>query len=454
MTGKTQIRIIMPDNLSKTLLWKMYRTMCTIRHLEVEGEPGGPEGEKINKLKLIPMDFLNVRSLALASLLSVGGWGLFAQRGYSGWTHIEVDSQKTKWGDYDEPEWLRYFGLDMGDLNGDRNLDIVTGRWAYLNPGEGMTGPWKKVDLGSNVDGILVMEVDGDAYADVIAQALPGVYWLEAANREGTQWKSMKIGEIPATSHVNSQGFEKAQIIQGGKEEFVIAGDGNIYCFEIPGKHDSEEWEVTLVAANTSDEGIGTGDIDGDGDTDIAAGRRPEEGSEPLIIVWYENPGDGTGNWMDREIGQTNHPADRIEVADLNGDGKADIVVAEERYPGLEPDGNLFWYEQPEDPDAEWTRHRVVTQYSMNNLDVTDMDKDGDMDLITCEHKGPRLELQLWLNNGKGTFTKYLIDSGKESHLGTQVSDMDGDGNPDIISIGWDYYRYVHLWKNDTKTND
>lgn len=385
----------------------------------------------------------------LVVLLLFSGYQLFAQTLGFNWTYIQVDDQKVKWGDYADPEWLRYFGIDMGDINNDGMTDILSGRNVYLNPGGNMTNPWQKIDLGSNVDGILVVDVDGDEYGDIIAQALPGVYWLEATNKEGTSWKAMKIGEIPATSHVNSQGFEKAQIFAGGKEEFVIAGDGNIYCFEIPKNPTKQDWKITLVAANTSDEGIGTGDIDGDGDIDIAAGRRPEGEYEPKIIVWYENPGDGSGNWKNTEIGTTNHPADRVEVADINGDDKADIIVTEERYPGLEPDGNFFWYEQPAEKEGAWKRHWIETQYSMNNLDIVDMDSDGDIDLITCEHKGPKLELQLWTNDGKGVFTKRILDTGKENHLGTQIADIDGDGDIDIVGAGWDNYKFVHLWIND-----
>ena len=91
------------------------------------------------------------------------------------------------------------------------------------------------------------------------------------------------------------------------------------------------------------------------------------------------------------------------EIADVNGDGKADIVVCEERWPGEEPDGNIFWYEQGEDPDLKWKRHHIATQFSSNNLDLKDMDNDGDWDIITSEHKGKKLELQLWLNDGAGS---------------------------------------------------
>ena len=32
------------------------------------------------------------------------------------WTYIQVDNQRGKWGDWDEPDWLRYFGLAMTDV--------------------------------------------------------------------------------------------------------------------------------------------------------------------------------------------------------------------------------------------------------------------------------------------------------------------------------------------------
>ncbi len=366
------------------------------------------------------------------------------------WNYIQVDENKGKWGDFDEPGWLRYFGLDMGNANGDKFLDILSGRYIYINPGNNMEERWQMVDLGKNVDGILFMDVDNDEFSDVIAQGLPDIFWAEATNKDGSDWNIQKIGDIPPTSHVNSQGFEKGQVVEGGKMEFLIAGDGNIYCFEIPSNPEKDEWTKVLVGKNTSDEGIGIGDIDSDDDLDIVAGRKPEVGNEPLLLVWFENPGKLTENWNDHEIGTSNHPIDRVEVADLNGDGGNDIVISEERYPGKEPDGNLFWYQNPLTGDNNsWTKHRIVTQYSMNNLDIADLDKDGDPDLVTNEHKGPSLETQAWINDGGGKFSKVSIDKGKESHLGTQLADLDFDGDLDLVSTGWDNYQFVHVWRND-----
>jgi hypothetical protein len=93
----------------------------------------------------------------------------------------------------------------------------------------------------------------------------------------------------------------------------------------------------------------------------------------------------------------------------------------------------------------------------MNNLDTADMDGDGDIDIITCEHSMPyggkpapgHERLQVWANDGHGNFTEHTIDQNRESHLGAQAVDLDHDGDLDIVSIAWRDYQYLHLWRND-----
>jgi hypothetical protein len=53
-------------------------------------------------------------------------------------------------------------------------------------------------------------------------------------------------------------------------------------------------------------------------------------------------------------------------------------------------------------------------------------------------------------NDGRGNFgSPIVVSTDKESHLGTRVDDMDGDGDLEIISIGWNEYQYLHVWRND-----
>ncbi len=364
------------------------------------------------------------------------------------WQYIEIDNQKAKWGDFDDPDWLRYFGLDGMDLNHDGYKDIITGRNVYLNPGGDMTGTWQKVDLGLNVDAMVAVDVNQNGLADIIAEALPNVYHLEATDKSATKWTAKVVAQIPPTSHSNGQGYQVADIIKGGTPEILLSSQKGIYLLELP--QNNQDWRVSLIGENATDEGLTVGDIDNDGDLDIAGGRRAPGQEEPTVVVWFENPGQPKADWKDHELGHTEHPADRVELADFNGDGLIDLALGEERYPGLEPDANLYVFFQQK--NQTWQRKTIVTQYSMNNLDVADIDQDGDIDLCTSEHKGKNLTLQLWLNNGKGQFKKQVVDQGKEAHLGARFYDMDNDGDLDILSIGWDQHQFVHLWRNDAIT--
>lgn len=361
------------------------------------------------------------------------------------WHHILVDDSRAKWGDFDEPEWLRYLGLAVGDLTGDGYPDIVSGRYLYRNPGGDMSDPWARDDLGRNLDAILIVDVDGDERGDLIAQALPDILWAEAADAPGGTWRVRKVAEAPRTGHVNSQGFALGQLAPGGKPEIVIASGKGIYYFEIPADPDSTPWPRTLVTEDATSEGLDIADIDGDGLSDVIAARGAK------YLAWWRNPGTSGGAWPRNPIGTTEpYDVDRIEAADMDGDGKTDVVVTQELVTEVEPKASLYWFRQPDDArSGRWPRRRLLTEFSLNSLDSADMDGDGDIDLVTGEHKGPHLRLQLLENNGYGRFLLREIDRGKESHLGALTADLDVDGDPDIVSIAWDRYKDLHLWRND-----
>jgi hypothetical protein len=370
---------------------------------------------------------------------------------YDDWTYIELDSSRARWGDWDTPSWASYLGLAFGDLTGDGLVDMVSGRYFYRNPGGDMAGPWPRVDLGLNCDANLVVDVDGDRLGDVMASAGDTVYWLEAVDREGSAWNAVAVDTaFPRPGHGNPQGYGLAQLHGAGRPELLLH-ELDVYAYSIPPDPEAGNWPRTLVVNNSNGEGIGVGDIDRDGDFDIAVAHHPPDWTEgdPRHIKWCPNPGDGSGNWPEVLIGSIDgNWADRLAVADLNGDGRDDIIVTEEEQP-VTPDWKTYWFQAPADPTTpDWTRHVLVTQYTTNSLEVADMDRDGDLDIVLGEHRGTR-KLAIWDNDGVGNFTERVVDTGKESHLGARVADLNGDGAPEIASICWDDYPYLHLWRND-----
>ena len=385
------------------------------------------------------------------------------------WSYIEVDDSRDNYVIPGAQSWWNYFGLDMYDVNQDGYMDIVAGEWYYRNPGGDMSTAWERITFPIEVDAVLALDVDGDEFADVIGLRLPQIFWLEANDKEGKTWAFAEIGTMQQTGHANSQEYSLAQIIPGGKPEIILCDEVNQYYFEIPSNPENTPWPRVMISNDGG--GYATGDIDQDGFIDLAGSIRVEgvgevmEGTSSVrkdnsIVFWWKNPGNGKGNWVRFEVGTGTGP-DRYVVADLNGDGKLDIATSDERYPGNARNAYLTWYEQKGDPDKKgWEKHIIVTSKSMNSMDAADIDRDGDIDLVVGEHemKGrgnqplPKDEkVIVYENDGKGTFTARTVDQGKESHLGTQLADMDGDGDLDIVSIAWREPNYLHLWRNDAR---
>lgn len=350
----------------------------------------------------------------------------------------------------------RTFGLCFPDLDGDGDLDLASGPFAYSNPGPPMTNAWTQVPLPNGVHAFATLDVDGDNLADLIAQKDNSganridLFWVEAANAAGTAWAApVRMGDVPRSEHVEGfQGYRVAQLVAGERPEIAVSTMQGIYYFAVPETNPADgNWPRMFVAPNDSDENAGVADIDGDDDLDISftSGASKQ-------VRWARNPGDGSGNWSVFTIGAFPEAdwADRCEAADLNGDGRIDIVVTAENAGGA-PDALACWWEQPAGSatNAGWTRRTIATQYTMNNLDVADVDKDGDADLVLAEHRGTK-RIAVWENDGLGRFTERRVGEGRESHLGGRLVDLDRDGDLDLVSVAYDDFTKLHVWRNDS----
>jgi hypothetical protein len=342
---------------------------------------------------------------------------------------------------------MGYFGLDLGDLTGDGYGDIVSGRYFYRNPGGRMTRTWRRIDLGYNVDASYIVDVDDDAYGDIIAQALPDVWWFEADDRYGSSWtRTKKIGTVPETDHVLSQQYALAQIIPGEKPEILMGGGDGVYYFQIPPNPTNDNWPRVKIISISNGSGLATGDIDGDGYLDVAGGIW-----DTKQVFWWKNPGDGSGSWAGYYVGSVVEDPDRFAITDLDHDGRNDIVVSEEEYPVTQGVSHCYWFRaNPNPQEGEWQRNTVLSAaYSLNSMSVADLDRDGDIDIVLGEMGGQQRHM-IFENDGAGRFSgPIVVDTGKESHLGARVADLDADGDLEIISIGWNEYQYLHVWRND-----
>ena len=366
----------------------------------------------------------------------------------SDWVYFAADDRRPR-------DQLEKTGLVFTDVDRDGDHDIVAGSYFYRNPGAAITTRWDRTRLPDNVDVYFAAEVDGDRACDLVGVSGNALVWIESKDSAATTWEVRSVGSVPEG---RTQGYTEAQIVAGGKPELVFTRGKALSLAQLPtGANESGPWPIAQISAQTEEEGVAAGDIDRDGDVDVAAVF--QDGHQ---VIWLENPGESGeigGSWRAHVIGPspTGQWLDRVAVADVDGDSRPDVIVTEETQ-DWEYNAHIYWFRAPADAaGGTWTRHAVTLLRSVNSMDVADMDGDGDVDIVAAEHTdqhdadGAPDNLTAVFENvdgGKRWIVRPVDVSSHSSHLGARLCDLDGDGDLDMASIAWWQYEFLHVWLN------
>jgi hypothetical protein len=220
--------------------------------------------------------------------------------------------------------------------------------------------------------------------------------------------------------------------------------------FEIP-QDPKHPWPKRVIADIRYGEEMIPYDLDGDGKLDIVAGP-----------YWLENLGDGQFRphlLIDPEYLQSAnlHAICRIAVADINGNGRPDILFTVENVDWdvhkafFSPVG---WLENTGSPrDRKFNLHIIDKVRSPHSISVGDLDGDGKMEVIVGEHdpfKPYRSESRLFVYkqvDAQGiAWSRFPIDNRFEHHDGAKTVEL-SPGKLAIISHGWMEPTYVHIWE-------
>lgn len=185
------------------------------------------------------------------------------------------------------------------------------------------------------------------------------------------------------------------------------------------------------VAVKPHPHGVATGDFNGDGNLDLVTDSWGENRLEILF-------GDGKGGFTTpgSYVAVGKHPYQRIRVADLNGDGKADIVS-----PNLEGDNVTILLSDGKGGFRQPPGSPFPCGDSPFNVAIGDVNGDGIPDLAivnsassTSDRTG-REGLTILIGDGRGGFTKMAgspFETPKRPNM-VAIGDLNGDGVGDIV---------------------
>jgi hypothetical protein len=187
-------------------------------------------------------------------------------------------------------------GLGVGDVNGDKRLDVICtgGWWQQPEKPDGKT-PWKfhPAKLGDRVADMFAYDMTGDGKADVVASS---------AHQFGIWF------------------FEQRAAKEGASPAFI--------------KHDLFREMLSETHA------MCCADIDGDGLKDFITGKRwwshgrGEPGHDwPAMIYWFHasKRKNGSIHLRPRVVDTDSGIGTQFTVTDVNGDGLLDVVTSNKK---------------------------------------------------------------------------------------------------------------------------
>jgi hypothetical protein len=344
----------------------------------------------------------------------------------------------------------RFESAGVFDVNNDGVPDIVSGAYWYPGPAFDRRHRIGEVRAeGEYFDDFstIPMDVNGDGFVDFITGGWWGqtLCWRENPRgdpaREWPLHEIAKVGPIESTRAWDLDGDGRLEIIPN-----TPGGPLRVFkpITDAVGRPTGAFREFVLYDG-PSGHGLGCGDVNGDGRMDIILARG-----------WLEQPPEGlAGRWTFHEeldLGRASVP---ILVVEVNGDGRADLIVGGAHGYGLD------WYEQRLDGGRRsWVRHPIDPYNSQyHDLIWADLDGDGACELVTGKRyrahcgKDPGADDPVGVYYFKWTgegFVKQVIDYGPPG-AGTgcgihfQVADLTSDGRLDIVAPGKDG---LYLFRN------
>lgn len=186
-------------------------------------------------------------------------------------------------------------------------------------------------------------------------------------------------------------------------------------------------------------------DLDRDGDPDVVVavlGNLFPTGQRVGKVVWLENQGQGfVPHVLLDDLGRV---AD-VQAGDLDGDGDVDLAVAEFGYER----GRVLWLENR---GGRFRDHSLLHLPGAIHVPLADYDGDGDLDVVALVSQDEE-EVWALENRGKGAFAPRLLFSSVNFDLGSAglvQTDLDQDGRPDLLLVAGDNleirYPYPQPW--------
>jgi len=323
----------------------------------------------------------------------------------------------------------------IGDVNGDGLNDVVMVTSFYFDPTndymlhvwiqqpDGTLAPRVRYPLGGSPKSVAIGDVNGDGLNDVVVGIGTGVGVLTQSG-DGTL--------NPMVLHPTNDALRVrvADLNGDGRLDIVSLGWGTntvtVFTQQVDGTLAAP---VVYSAPHGGYDDLDVADMNNDGLTDVIV--MSGQSLLPNISILYQQPDGTLGNLTSLNVTTPHQNTAGIGVGDINGDGLNDIVAS---YGGNRPGSFLASFLQ----DSNGGMQPPVPYESLDipePVRVADIDGDGRLDVVVAH--GGWVKLGVYLQGQDGTLMpEQLFPIPYASHYnphGLAVGDINGDGANDVV---------------------
>ena len=276
----------------------------------------------------------------------------------------------------------------IGDLERDGAMDVVaaceSGVLTWIRPGAIWSSAVIDSSAGVGCDSWIDVEIgdlNGDARPELVA-ACKGGGWVSIfyAAQTPASAAAFERFDVATVNRRKSSCVRLADLDEDNDLDIVSAArnetTASIAWYENPGPPDAftVPWTKHAIGHWPDTMWIDVGDIDHDDRPDLAASSW-----DNASFAWFRQPADAHQPWTPYNVGQFDDTKGAgITISDLNEDGVADLVV------GTYRNGRLAVFQPLAAPTGPWWPTTLATPGGRLDLvPVADVDGDGRLDIVT-----------------------------------------------------------------------
>jgi len=321
-------------------------------------------------------------------------------------------------------------GFDMADMNNDGRTDVViTSRdkevYYYENHGYNRFSEAKQLLVSSySIDNVRAEDINGDGLNDLVTyERLPSKlkYYVDSSSVFVERW---------SVDYYNGQTYELIDLDSDGDLDIVFTIGGIGYPPELIWVENDGSGTFSLSDTISSGSSqyyhIAFADFNLDGFKDIV-------GTSGTNVYILSN--DGAGSFAEDSVTMAGWQPRDVVTGDFNGDGWTDVIVANSGIYILFNDGTGVI-------GSPTLISLITTGADKTNMSVIDGNGDGNLDFAINNGAG---FIYYYENDGFGAFTELLSFEDVDKNVDFATSDLDQDGDQELIFGGNDTHSLVYL---------